>query len=398
MNLRLPSLRFSDALETQFQREIAPERLRHLVFTAKVSLLMYVGFLPVDWLMVPDVFREALLLRVLLFAPLAVAFFWFVNRARDWILGLPPAIYDAVVVVTGLLAAAIMAYLSLLTTSPYATMYQAGFMPVLIYGNLVQRLRFRQATVFSIGILSMYAYCVARLPYQPVLVPMSLLLAAVALYTLFSNFRLELDERHRYLQEKRTQSLRKQLQQTQAQLAEASRRDTLTGAANRRHFDEYMQSLWNERHADNDVVSMMLVDVDHFKAYNDRYGHPAGDECLRYVAKELTRHLPEGQGLVARWGGEEFAVVLPGVDTDHAWPIAQAMAEGVQGLGLRHETSESAATVTISIGVATLEPRLIREPIDNLVARADAALYDAKRKGRNRVGRQMPSTPNLASH
>jgi diguanylate cyclase (GGDEF)-like protein len=101
---------------------------------------------------------------------------------------------------------------------------------------------------------------------------------------------------------------------------------------------------------------------------------------------------------VARWGGEEFAVVLPGVDAEQAWPIAQAMAEGVQGLGLRHETSESAATVTISIGVATLEPRLIREPIDNLVARADAALYDAKRKGRNRVGRQSPSTPNLASH
>ncbi len=385
-----PQLGFSDRLEAQYLRETAPERLLHFTFSGKLSLLLYVGFLPVDWFFVPDVFHMAVLLRVLVFAPACIGLLWLVKRHQRWILSLPASFYDATVVITGLLAGVIMGYLAIMTTSPYATMYQGGFLPLLLYGNLVQRVRFRYAAFYSVGILIIHmgSVVIGHHAYQPVLLPMSLMLMSIAVYTLFSNFRLELDDRQRYLQGKRTQALREQLQSTQEQLAEAARRDTLTGAANRRRFDEYMQSLWTERHLDGGVVSMLLVDVDHFKAYNDRYGHPAGDECLRYVAKELSRHLPNGQGLVARWGGEEFAVVLPGVDSQHAYPIAQAMAEGVQNLGLRHETSTSASTVTVSIGLATLEPRLIREPIDNLVARADSALYGAKRRGRNRVERQ----------
>lgn len=385
-----PQLGFSEKLEAQYLHETAPERLLHFTFSGKLSLLLYVGFLPVDWFFVPDVFHTAVLLRVLIFPPLCIALLWFVKRKQRWILTLPMAAYDTTVVITGLIAGGIMGYLAIMTNSPYATMYQGGFLPLLLYGNLVQRLRFRYAAIYTAGILVIHmgSVVIGHHAYQPVLLPMSLMLLSIAVYTLFSNFRLELDDRQRYLQGKRTQALREQLQSTQEQLAEAARRDTLTGAANRRHFDEYMQSLWTERHLDGGVVSMLLVDVDHFKAYNDRYGHPAGDECLRYVVRELSRHLPNGQGLVARWGGEEFAVVLPGVDSQRAYVIAQAMAEGVQNLGLRHETSTSATTVTVSIGLATLEPRLIREPIDNLVARADSALYGAKRRGRNRVERQ----------
>ena len=392
-------LRFAYPLEARYQREIAPERLEHFIFSGKLSLLLYIGFLPVDWFFVPDVFRMALLLRVLLFAPFCIWLIWMVRRHQAFILTMPSTLYDMTVVATGLMAALILAILSASTRSPYAIMYQGGFLPMILYGNLVQRLRFRHALFYTAALLVMHACSVwtADQPYQPVMVPMSLMLLSVGIYTLFSNYRLELDDRERYLQIMREHALREQLQFTQDQLAEASRRDSLTGAANRRHFDEYMQSLWNERHADGGIVSMLLVDVDHFKAYNDRYGHPAGDECLRYVAKELARHLPDAGGLVARWGGEEFAVVLPGVDSQSAYDIAQAMARGVQDLGLRHEHAASGGTVTVSIGLATLEPRLIREPIDNLVARADSALYVAKRLGRNRVERQEFSEPRLAS-
>jgi diguanylate cyclase (GGDEF)-like protein len=124
--------------------------------------------------------------------------------------------------------------------------------------------------------------------------------------------------------------------------------------------------------------------VDHFKAFNDHYGHPAGDQCLRLVARALQAALSHDQGLVARWGGEEFIVVLPDSNPARALAQAELMRKAVMRLAMRHEASSASDHVSVSIGVA--EPALVRDEaaIDRLIRQADAALYQAKQQGRNR--------------
>jgi diguanylate cyclase (GGDEF)-like protein len=129
---------------------------------------------------------------------------------------------------------------------------------------------------------------------------------------------------------------------------------------------------------------VLMVDVDHFKKYNDRYGHPAGDECLRQVAQVLMDKLRRPVDLVARYGGEEFIAVLPQSDEAYAMAVAERVRQAVEALQLRHEGSSSALVLTVSVGVAS-GTALFGQAPESLVARADQALYLAKREGRNRV-------------
>ncbi len=161
--------------------------------------------------------------------------------------------------------------------------------------------------------------------------------------------------------------------------------DALTGVANRHGFDLHRAAICAQSWREARPLSLVVVDVDHFKAFNDHYGHPAGDECLRLVAAELQRHAAGPGDLVARWGGEEFVLVLADTDWVSAERKAHAVIQAVQSLGIRHERSSTACSVTVSAGVATWcqgDPIAV---LESLVDVADAALYKAKRQGRNRV-------------
>jgi diguanylate cyclase (GGDEF)-like protein len=125
-----------------------------------------------------------------------------------------------------------------------------------------------------------------------------------------------------------------------------------------------------------------MIDVDKFKLYNDRYGHIAGDACLRIVAETLNQSIRQGTDLVARYGGEEFVIILPGADHALTLPVAERARAAVAALKLPHEGADS-GIVTISIGIAATGPSA--ETTEQLIASADAALYEAKRSGRNRV-------------
>lgn len=164
-----------------------------------------------------------------------------------------------------------------------------------------------------------------------------------------------------------------------------SRIDGLLGIANRGYFE---QRLLEEvaRHArQRRPLALVMVDVDHFKRYNDRYGHQAGDACLRAVAQALARVVRREPDLLARYGGEELVALLGDTTLQGACVVAQRAVEAVRALGLRHEASETAPVVTISAGVAACVPEGA-EDAARLVQQADAALYAAKRAGRNRVG------------
>ena len=160
--------------------------------------------------------------------------------------------------------------------------------------------------------------------------------------------------------------------------------DGLTGIPNRRAFQDYLDLMWGQAIRQRSPLSAILMDVDHFKAFNDHYGHQAGDDCLRRVAQGLLEARRRGTDLVARYGGEEFICLLPGTEGPGAHLVAEALRAVVAELAIPHDRSSAADRVTLSLGVATRSPNLGDAAAD-LVEAADRALYRAKQGGRNRV-------------
>lgn len=175
----------------------------------------------------------------------------------------------------------------------------------------------------------------------------------------------------------------KVLEASNHQLAQQSATDGLTGLANRRRFDEVLATEWLRCARSDAPLSFLMVDIDHFKRYNDHYGHLAGDECLRRVAAVLGQCVRRAGELVARYGGEEFVMLLPGADMAHACDTAQKCLELMQDEGLLHASSPTSDWVTLSIGVACLQPDAAQEAT-TMVNAADAAMYRAKSNGRAR--------------
>jgi diguanylate cyclase (GGDEF)-like protein/PAS domain S-box-containing protein len=160
--------------------------------------------------------------------------------------------------------------------------------------------------------------------------------------------------------------------------------DGLTQIANRRHFDHYLQEQWQQLTHLHSPLSLIMVDVDHFKLYNDTYGHLMGDAVLRQVAEIMHQSVGRPWDLVARYGGEEFAIILPKVDAARAISIAHTIRENVAQQQIPHKSSPTAPYITISLGVSTLIPTPTLTP-EQLVTAADFALYPAKHQGRNCV-------------
>jgi diguanylate cyclase (GGDEF)-like protein len=180
------------------------------------------------------------------------------------------------------------------------------------------------------------------------------------------------------------------LREARDQLEEISLKDGLTGVANRRCFDQVLDREWGAAVRTKQVLSLLLIDLDHFKNLNDRYGHRAGDACLIRIAEVLSVVVPRKSDLLARYGGEEFAAILVGTDRDGAEIVASLMLAGVRALEIENETAEG-RIATISIGIATAEP-LVSDLPERLVEAADRALYQAKENGRNRMECSLESS------
>jgi diguanylate cyclase (GGDEF)-like protein len=176
-------------------------------------------------------------------------------------------------------------------------------------------------------------------------------------------------------------------ERAEAELSVLAATDGLTGLANRRTFDKALESEWLRAARHNLPLSLLLMDIDRFKRFNDNYGHQAGDECLQAVARILAAAMKRPGDLVARYGGEEIAVLLPATDAAGAATVAEDVRSRVEALAIPHDGNLPASVLTISIGTATLKPsfQLFDADPKMLVALADQALYQAKLKGRNRV-------------
>ena len=167
-------------------------------------------------------------------------------------------------------------------------------------------------------------------------------------------------------------------------VGELAQHDVLTWTKNRRMFDEYLPRLWRQASEDGRELAILLLDVDHFKPYNDRYGHQAGDMALRRVAHTIQGCVRRPLDLVARYGGEEFTAILYDTDASRASSTAEHIRKCIEALAIEHGGSRAGPVLTISIGVAVVAPEVKRTP-GGALQLADEALYRAKSKGRNRI-------------
>ena len=211
-------------------------------------------------------------------------------------------------------------------------------------------------------------------------------LAVIAVLYALRVRRLEGDERRlRRLVDERTAELlelTKQLQVANTALQEMAVVDSMTGLANRRRFDVFLQQEWQRAGRTHQPLSLLLIDIDHFKKFNDRYGHPKGDDCIRSVAEVIRQAAHRVTDLAARYGGEEFAVVLPETSREGAVNLGERLVAIVNTNPFQYE--DRVYHVTISVGVVTSQGERDITPSE-LIRRADEKLYQAKNEGRNRV-------------
>ena len=202
---------------------------------------------------------------------------------------------------------------------------------------------------------------------------------------------LQLDEAYRALRVSQQQLLdtnlvlqrmMSDLEKSNARLTILANSDGLTGIANRASFDRFLNRHWKNIEQKDFDISILMIDVDHFKKFNDAFGHLKGDSALIEVAKVLACAANQGMRLAARYGGEEFCIVLPNTGSEEALEIAKNLLVSMQAIGILHNYPDADSVVTLSIGVATSKPSLL-ENSEELVQQADQALYLAKQSGRN---------------
>ncbi|HEX5420880.1 MAG TPA: diguanylate cyclase [Gammaproteobacteria bacterium] len=245
-------------------------------------------------------------------------------------------------------------------------------MPAMMIGPFIfMWLKFRVALLSGVlGIASFVASAEAFGLAQPITLRASSLLVLSLTSAAITAWQLEKWLRRSFLQSRL--------------IAELAQRDALTGMNNRRVFDDHLARIWQQAAQDRRPIAILIIDIDHFKAYNDRYGHLAGDDALRRAARCMQSLIHTPHDLMARYGGEEFAALLYDVDAAKAAELAERMRRAVMALGIEHLGSRNSRVMTVSIGGACIQPALARS-CKGAVQLADQALYEAKLEGRNRV-------------
>lgn len=369
---------FTPALEARFQHDQAVHRLHLIRRASRLGAVFAIGMVLTDWFLLPDMFWQVLLLKGVLF-PLVCVFGQ--QAVERWA---PVALREWSLAGGGLLGVLICLYASLSSQSVWALESLVVLDIVVMFITAVAR--FLPALALSVATLAghLAAIHAMQLMPHPVAQSSTILLMSLLAFTLYAAWVLERDERRAWLMARQEEVLQQELHRAHDAMAQTARTDSLTQLANRRHFDEVLGHVWADSVARRQSLAVLLVDVDHFKAFNDLHGHPAGDACLRAVAAAMRPCMRKGGDVMARWGGEEFAVVMSDTSLESARLVGERIRMAVSDMARPHAASRSGAVVSVSVGVSAMRPDS-QSSLAELLRTADLCLYEAKSRGRNRV-------------
>lgn len=370
-------LGFKPPVESRFEEDGGPARRRALILAGLFGLCVYNSFLVNDWFVRRLELDAAVAWRSVVTAYgvivlAAVRSQWVGAVGREWLMA-------TTLVVTMLCSCVIFR----VTTSDVRTYDTFAFGLIFLAGNISFPLRFAHALVSSLAcFITAAIFIVAdeRMPQQARIFSLALL-AGTALFTVQACHSIERSTRQSYLLRLR-ETLASRAAERRADLSERlARTDALTELPNRRAFDLALPGRTDAASAAGRWMALVLIDVDYFKQYNDLYGHPAGDGCLRKLAETMRRHTPPG-AFLGRIGGEEFAAIIEGPGARTGQEAVERLRRCIEDLAIPHAGSPGRGVVTISLGLA-LRPPHGPQTAAMLMAAADAALYRAKHAGRN---------------
>ncbi len=376
-------LGFGRGLEDRFESDTSAKRSRRLWFEGLLAIVIANVCMVADYLFVQDGRWQTMVLRALLLTPVALIVNSLMrSNPRRWLREGSVAAGTTVIAFINLNAQGN-------ATAATAMFGLVSVLITMLFTGVIMRLRFPYA-VSAIWVMSggaLWSVAGARgLQVSEKVVAGSLLIAS-AMITLLANYSMEREERVNYLLTLRGELQSRDLLEMNAKLQRLSGMDKLTGLPNRRAFEDRFESSWRDAEGTGRPLSQIVIDVDHFKQINDTRGHLYGDAVLERIASLLPQSLRGQTDFVARFGGEEFVVLLPGMDEEHALGVAERIRSLVEVAGTpAHEVGggEFLMWTTVSCGVSTCvpEPGMRRE---ELLAAADRALYRAKKDGRNCV-------------
>ncbi|MFP5440795.1 MAG: diguanylate cyclase domain-containing protein [Gammaproteobacteria bacterium] len=373
-------LRFPGDLEREFAADFS---LRYLDYRRRVALLTLLAIIAAgifDVLLVHGELDSALLLRYGLVTPLVLAVVAF-SRSR-WF----PGLQQASLSLLTLLIAGLLFGLMRLGDQTLVLAYSPGFLLVAVFAGMLLHLRFWLALFLVLAVGVAYVTFLAYWRPQPteIVVVYTIFYATASTMALFAGYGIEHAARRQFLQSRLLALKQNELELANRQLQELVDQDGLTGIANRRHFEAHLAGEWSRALRGGYPLSLLMIDLDYFKKYNDTYGHQAGDDCLIVVGSVLRAHSQRSGDVAARYGGEEFAMILPATGREDAEELGWRIVRDIVAYRIPHKASPVSAVMTASIGVATVVPSPLLTARD-LVAAADEALYLAKANGRNRV-------------
>lgn len=373
------SLRFTKPVEAIYRVDTCLPRAKTRLLTTLLGLLFSVFSLINIATLAPD--------RLAVAIPLVLgnAVLWSVTSFLILRQCPPFWIQDSIEVGISFTTVSILSFVNVTAIAPDSVHMVYGIIIAIIYPNVINRIRPEFAIPITLWCIASVIFTVTHQSAFPAAAYGTAIsqIAMLALATSVANYLLEKYTRRTYLVSLKSELREKLLHVANIELDRISRLDPLTGLANRREMDRYLGEAAERAQLNGSGIAALLIDVDHFKYFNDQYGHLEGDACLQAVAGIVRDCAPEGQSLAARYGGEEFVVLLSDAALDEARLLAERIRRAIRSVQIPHERSNF-KVVTVSIGLHSIAGRECRFASD-LLKGADQALYEAKRAGRDRI-------------